>query len=347
MNFVIFALPRSRTAWLSRFLAYGDWQCGHDELRHCRSLADVASWFAQPNTGTVETAAAPFWRLVPEGVRVATIRRPIEDVAASLARTGVEVDARVCRHLLYLNRKLDQIERRVNCVRWSYDALADPEYCAGLFTYCTGLTLDPGWYDYMAPANIQASVPHMVRYARAHGPQIEKLRQIAKHEMLRRLPRRVGLVGEIPGVTFQQETLAQAFNDPDGQRLMSDECVLLGEAPEAYRQMNIPLLARIEAIGNLHIMTARSNGRMFGYSVMACGEAFHSLTDTEADQVSFYADPSWPGLGRKLQQAAIEDLRAKGITRVLMFQPDETRVGAVYRRLGAKQTGQRFVLELQ
>ncbi len=27
--FVVFGLPRSRTAWLSRFLTYGDWVCGH------------------------------------------------------------------------------------------------------------------------------------------------------------------------------------------------------------------------------------------------------------------------------------------------------------------------------
>lgn len=342
--FVVFALPRSRTTWLSVFLAYGEWQCGHDELRHLRSLADVASWFAQPHTGTVETAAAPFWRLLPPDVRVVTVRRPIDQVLDSLARVVAVDRVATLQQLQRLDRKLDQIEWRLNARRWAYDELVSESACAELFTYCTDLPHDPAWYQYMAPANVQSSVPHMMRYGRAYGPQIEKLRRIAKHEMLRKLRRPVE---PIPGVTFQQESLAEAFNDPDGQRLMAEECVLLGEAPTAWRQMNIPLLQRIEDIGNLHIFTARSNGRMFGYSVIACGEAFHSRTDTEADQVSFYADPTWPGLGRMLQRAAIDDLRAKGITRVLMFQPDESRVGLVYRRLGARQTGQRFVLELQ
>ena len=50
--------------------------------------------------------------------------------------------------------------------------------------------------------------------------------------------------------------------------------------------------------------------------------------------------------GRKLQHAACQDLRRRGVNRVLMFQPDSTRVGLLYRRLGAKETGQRYVLEL-
>ena len=345
MSFVIFALPRSRTAWLSRFLTYADWQCGHDELRHCRSLADVTSWFAQPCTGTVETGAAPFWRLLPPDVRVATIRRPVDQVAESLRRAGgLALDqATIMRHLQQLDRKLDQVEARCGAIRVDYDELADERACSLLFNYCTGLPHDSAWWEYMAPANVQVSVPHRLRYARAYAPQIEKLRRIARHEMLRRLRQPAE---PIPGVTFQQESLHQAFTDPDGRRLMSDECVAMGEDPGAWRQMNIPLLQRIEDMGNLHIFTARSNGRMFGYLVTACGEAFHALDELEADQVSFYADPAWPGLGRMLQRAAIDDLQSRGVKRVLMFQPDETRVGLVYRRLGAKQTGQRYVLEL-
>ena len=78
--FVVLALPRCCTAWLAQWLSYGPWQCGHDEIRHCRSLDDVKLWLAQPFTGTVETAAAPFWRMLPEGVRVVTVCRHVPDV---------------------------------------------------------------------------------------------------------------------------------------------------------------------------------------------------------------------------------------------------------------------------
>jgi hypothetical protein len=342
--FVVFAMPRSRSAWLSRYLSYGAWHVGHDELRYCRSLADVDSWLAQPCIGTVETTAAPFWRLLKPGTRVVTVHRPIEQVMASLWRGGLAFDGGVMRAVLeHAEAKLRQIAARLpDVVSVTFDELAYETTCQRVFEHCLGLPHDRAWWQHWQGINIQVSLGQTMRYYTAHAAQIEKLRRLAKHEVLRRFRRPV----ELNGVVFQQEPLAQAFSDPDGMRLMAEECVLLGEEPEAWRHMNIPLLERIEAKGNLHIYTARSNGRMFGYLVSAIGEAFHARDQSEADQVSFYADPTWPGLGRKLQHAAIEDLRAKGVDRVLMFQPDETRVGLVYRRLGARQTGQRFVLEL-
>lgn len=343
--FVIFALPRCRTVWLSRFLTYAGWQCGHDELLHCRSLQDARAWLSLPCTGTIETSAAPFWRLLPDDVTVAVIRRPLGEVMASLRRGGLEFDdAVMLRHLRMLDRKLDQIaHRRPNVLATTFAELGTEAGCRRLFEHCLPYSHDNNWWKLLSPLNMQISVLHVRHYVLAHAQQLEKLRRLARYEMLRAFRRPL----ELDGVTFQQEPLARAFTDPDGQRLMAEECVSMGEEPEAWRGMNIPLFERLEAMGSLHIFTARSNGRMFGYVVTALGEAFHARGQLEADQVSFFADPSWPGLGRKLQHAAIEDLRARGAARVLMFQPDETRVGLVYRRLGARQTGQRFVLELQ
>lgn len=335
-------MPRCRTKWLSVFLQYGDWQVGHDELRHARSLDDVTSWLAQPCTGTVETSAAPFWRLLPAGVRVVTVRRPVPDVVASIARAGIVFDAAVMTRVIeHHERKLDQIEARLpDVVAVRFEDLAVEATCARVFEHCIGLPHDPAWWRAVSAVNIQASIPLMLRYLAAHAPQVEKMRRLARHETLRRFRRPV----ELNGVTFQQEPLGVALRDAG--LLMSDECVMLGEFPEAWRGMNVPLLERLDANGVLYVYTARSNGKMFGCLVSAIGESFYARDQLEAEQVWFFADPSWPGLGRKLQHAACDDLRARGVTRVLMFQPDETRVGLVYRRLGARQTGQRWVKEL-
>jgi hypothetical protein len=342
--FVVFALPRCRTAWLSRFLAYGGWQCGHDELRHCRSLEDVRSWLALPNTGTVETGAAPFWRMLPENVTAAVIRRPLDEVMASLWRGGLTFDAvKMARHLGAQDAKLRQLaHRRPGVLCTTFAELGTEEGCARLFEHCLPYRHDSSWWQALAPVNMQVSIPHMRNYFLAHQPQVDKLRRIAKHEMLRAFRRPV----EMEGIVFQQETLAQIMPDLDGPA--GEECALLGEAPEAWPElMNIPLLRRLVAGGGLHIMTARSNGRLFGYLVSALGEAFHAHGQIEAEQAWFFADPTWPGLGRKLQHASIEDLRAKGVTRVMMLNLDGSRVGSLYRRLGAKETGQRYVLELR
>jgi hypothetical protein len=341
--FVILALPRCRTAWLARFLAYGGWQCGHDELRHCRSLDDVRSWLAQPFTGTVETAAAPFWRLIPEGVTAAIIRRPLDEVMASLWRGGLQFDpVTMAKHLGAIDAKLQQFaHRRPGVLCTTFAELGTEEGCARLFEHCLPYRHDSGWWQAMAPINMQVSLTMARNYYLAHAPQLERLRLIARHEMLRQFRRPIVL----EGITFQQETLAQVMPDLGGPA--GDECVALGEAPEVWPQlMNMPLLRRLEDGGGLHIMTARSNGRMFGYLVSALGEAFHAAGQIEAEQAWFFADPSWPGLGRKLQHASIEDLRTKGVNRVMMLNLDGSRVGSLYRRLGARETGQRFVLEL-
>jgi hypothetical protein len=325
-------------------LSYKDYQCGHDELRHCRSLEDVRSWLAQPYTGTVETGAAPFWRLLPRDVTVAVIRRPIDEVMASLWRGGMTFDPVVmAKHLGAQDAKLRQLARRLpDVLCTTFADLGTEEGCARLFEHCLPYRHDSGWWRALDKLNLQVSIPHMVRYFQAHATQVEKLRRLAKHEMLRSFRRPV----ELDGVTFRQETLAQVL--PDMARPAGEECVALGEPPEVWPSlMNLPLLQRLEAGGGLHIFTARSNGRLFGYLVSALGDAFHAQGQVEAEQAWFFADPSWPGLGRKLQHASIQDLRERGITRVMMLNLDGSRAASLYRRLGAKQTGQRYVLELR
>ena len=171
--FVVLALPRSRTAWLARYLTYGDWQCGHEQLRYCRSFDDVRSWLAQPNTGTAETAAAPFWRLIPPETRIVTVRRPPAEVLASLAALGLTFDpADMATLLRRADAKLDQIEARwpgVLSVR--YADLATEAGCAAVFEHCLQLPHDPAWWAACAAVNVQINVPHLLRYFAAYAQQ--------------------------------------------------------------------------------------------------------------------------------------------------------------------------------
>ena len=48
--FVVLSLPRSRSYWLSRYLSYGGWHCGHEEIRHARTLSDVRGRVGKPLT---------------------------------------------------------------------------------------------------------------------------------------------------------------------------------------------------------------------------------------------------------------------------------------------------------
>jgi hypothetical protein len=134
----------------------------------------VKSWLAQPCTGTCETAAAPFWRLLPPETRIVTVRRSPAEVLASLSALGLTFDpAGMAALLRRADAKLDQIEARwpgVLSVR--YADLANEATCSEVFTHCLPYPHDPQWWAACAAVNVQISVPHMMRYFAAYAPQV-------------------------------------------------------------------------------------------------------------------------------------------------------------------------------
>ena len=87
MNYIIFALPRSRTTWLANFLTHGNQVCLHEPLASVNSLSEVNGYAH----GFADTSACLNWRRViaqwPEAKRV-VVERPLESVQASLKRKG-------------------------------------------------------------------------------------------------------------------------------------------------------------------------------------------------------------------------------------------------------------------
>ena len=55
--FIVFSLPRSRSAWVARFLSYGEKRCGHDVATECGSLAELTGRLHGEYAGTAETGA--------------------------------------------------------------------------------------------------------------------------------------------------------------------------------------------------------------------------------------------------------------------------------------------------
>ncbi len=321
--YVIFGLPRSRTFWLSRFLSYGAWHCGHDEIRHARSLEDIKSWLAQPCTGTVETAAAPFWRLLPEGVRVVTVRRPAAEVAESLDALNLGFDRATMRRALErMNRKLDQIEARAPSVRSvPYDSLAKEEGCAAVFEHCLPYKHDPRWHELMAPLNLQTDLRVTLRHWAAFRPQSEKLSAVAKHRIIADM---APSLSETAGLTIQQERFTDWYRD--AVPLFREHMAVTGQAIGDYEQKNIPVLQAIDDLGFMQITTARSNGRMFGYLMAVTSPSLDARNQLDAMHLPFFASAEFPGLGMKLQRASVDALRKRG-------------VGMLYMRAGVPACG--------
>jgi GNAT superfamily N-acetyltransferase len=322
--FVVFAPHGSRSHWLAGFLTHGGWTCGHDEIRHARSLDDVQSWLSMPNTGTVEPFAAPFWRLLQH-------YRP--DARIAVIRDG--------------SAKLDQIAARApGALALSADALATEDGCARLFEHCLPFKHDPAWWQFMAQLDPQPDQAAAARYYRAHQPQLAKLAKQAKHRITTLM--RPAADNYDDGLTFQVEPFRKAY--ADATDLFSEHLVQTEQSPDDYLRKNVPLLARLDDVGALQFLTARSNGRMFGYLMTVVAPSLDSPDVLEAQHTIFFASPVVRNLGMRLQRAALEFLRERGVGEVIMragHRGSGPRLGAFYRRLGAEEFGQLYRLELE
>jgi len=353
--FIIYALPRSRTAWLSRFLSYGGYQCAHEQSRHLRSMDDVRSWFSQDKTGVADTAAAPWWRTVQAmrpDIRTVVVRRPVADVVDSLLALDMEGvgnfdRTRLTQTIYRLDRKLDQIERRVpGALSVRFSDLTKEATCAAVFEHCLSLPHNHAWWSALAPLNMQASMPALMRYLMAHKPQLDKLVAVAKHRTLASISSQKSTPPD--GVTFQVESVDKFL--ADGDHLFREHSVQIGKAPDYYRRLNFPLWRALDQSGHMQIMTARSNGRMFGYLMTVIGPSMENPSVLSSQHLTFFGSSDFPGLGMKLQRASAAALAARGVGEVFMragVVGDGPRMGAVYRRQGAQEYGQMYKLELK
>lgn len=349
--FLVLSLPRSRSAWLSRFLTYGDAICGHEELRHWRTLEDVKTWFDQPCAGTAETAAAPWWRLLPHvapDARIVIVRRPVDEVVESLMRLpGLAFDrAELTRLMHKYDRKLDQIEARVdNVLSVKFADLVDEQTCATVFEHCLPYKHDHDHWAALAPINIQVNMQALMRYMQAYAPALDKMAATAKRKILADFALRKPV--EPGGITFQVEDFDTWIND--ARNLIEDHLIVVGEHPDNWKRKNLELMRCLDQVGAMQILTARCNGRMFGYLMTLIAPSLTSPDLTAATNTAFYASPQFPGLGAKIQREAISRLKERGIGEVF-FEAGKRgsgpRLSVLYERLGAQEHGTAYRLQL-
>lgn len=351
MSFIVYGLPRSRTYWVSKFLTYGGWECSHEQMRYVRGMEDVRSWLSQEWTGTCETLAARWWRVVQHcrpDLRVVVIRRPVEEVVESLMRVpGCGFDAvQLTQQMRKLDRALDLIEDNVPSLGVDYADLADEAACARIFEHCLPFEHDHDWWATMAPINAQANVPAQVRYMAAHKRQLDRTARVCRRQMYSLLHENRRPEVETPeGMVIQPEPFATFWRD--GKDLLAEHCVAVDQSADAFFGKNDALARSLESMGLFQVITARSNGRIFGYLMAVLAPSAVHPDRLVAEHAGFYASPDAPRLGLALQRASIEALRARGVSDIFWragVVGDGPRLGKLYRHLGAKPFGELYRL---
>jgi hypothetical protein len=188
--FVIHSLGRSRSAWLSQFLSYGGWACHHEQAVRMRSFDDVRALFSRRRTGTAETAAAPGWPLLKQlvpGIRAAVVRRPIDDVVASMMALDLrgfayDRDA-LHRNISYVARTLDRISAEPGVLTLDYSDLETEAGCGALFRHCLGAEMPRAWWVKKRSVNVQMDVPALIRYYHDNRAEVDGFKALCKSEM--------------------------------------------------------------------------------------------------------------------------------------------------------------------
>jgi hypothetical protein len=204
--FLILALPRSRTAWISKYLTYGDVHCGHEQLRYARSLGDIQSWLSIPMTGTCETAAMHHWRLaraICPSLRLVTVHRDPSEIARSLCALDTRGSAyfepreteRVAKRLA---QKLWQVAERTDATPIDYEALNSLDGLRLLWEAVMPYPFDEDWAIRLSSLNIQLSVPHLMKYFVANMPQLTALAMVAKSTTIAQMKARRASAQIIP-----------------------------------------------------------------------------------------------------------------------------------------------------
>lgn len=161
--FIIYALPRSRTAWLSCFLSYGPWRVAHELPTIAETISGVTRYFGQKYVGAVDTGAIvgadSIRKLVPD-IREAVVFRDYQDSAASLRRMGFSGD--IEQSLSAQELKLLDLACRADVLAIKFGDLDNEATCKGLFEYCLQMPFDREWWLRWRALNIQIDAKKLI-----------------------------------------------------------------------------------------------------------------------------------------------------------------------------------------
>lgn len=150
MNFFIFSLPRSGSAWLSVFLTHGPAFCYHEPLAESQTLSVL---FSRPGiVGAIDTLAYTQAVVLRQQYRCFVLKRDIAEIESSSARCGVtyrapqETFARATAGLTVID----------------YRYFRDIKYLAHIWWSVVGDDFDAARAQQLMEMNIQRDLPRII-----------------------------------------------------------------------------------------------------------------------------------------------------------------------------------------
>jgi hypothetical protein len=324
--FLVFSLPRSRSAWLSVFLAGEGAAVGHDIGIGCATPEDFTSRLASL-AGTCETGAAFAWPLIRQMIpdaRCAVVWRDPMEVAASLARLGFPGQE---SEMVQRAEQLADLTRGPGVRSFAWTDLGREDTARTLYRHCRRAEAPADLWRRLDPLNIQVDMRRRVAALTASRQQTAML----KAEVARRLARPGLAIGAEPwseGLWAEARALAEAhFEEVDG-----------GVEPRRPFALDETIMARLQAAGALRIVTARMDGRLVGYFTWNITLDPESRGLLIGQQGAWYVAPGHPRAAVMMFDASVELLKRCGVKCVFPHHRAQGRgagLGKFFRRRGA------------
>ncbi len=336
-KFVVLALPRSRTAWLARFLSYGGRRCGHDLAVDCSSVAEFRSKLATDYDGTVETGAIVAWRAIRanlSGARLIALKRPVEEVLESFARAGYASDV-LTAEMHQRAAMLNQFAAQPGVETVHFRDLSDAGACNRLFERCLDVPWNFHWWESLATRNIQIDIAERFAKIVRNRDRIEALKRDA--------------VACLPDLAIELEPFASIWPEVDALAADHFEEVDGGVEPKRPYKLDVALMQQLENINCLKIVTARVKGRLAGYCTWNITPDVESAGLLIAQQGAWFAAAEFDHLhlGIKMLKVAIAELKKLGVKNIFphhRLQGRGQRLGLLFQRLGAKEIQRTYSL---
>lgn len=330
--FFVFGLPRSRTFWLKNFLSYAGWTVHHDLPLSVNNLDEMRAVLSRPQTGSSETAlsrAEPMLRSWFPDARTVVVRRPVEEVRASMIRLGwipregyLEAEA----------ASLERISARPGVLTVDFEHLANQETCQQVFEHCLQMPFDYDWWK-------QFSVQRLVI------DPVERSALVAQ-----RSDALTALFRQIDGyVTVGIESLDSAYRDSAVAR--EEHRLEAGPFDGLPFDPDLDQFRVFEQMKQLVVVTARTPADgVIGYLVVLLVPSLESKGIWVGHQNVFFVRKQHRGkFGLFMHRFAREYLASRGVHGLILrsgVRASGPRLGQYYQRIGARSLGQMFYLPL-
>lgn len=190
--FIIYALGRSRTAWLSAFLTYQEWTCFHERALTLRKADDIRDFLSNPYVGTAETAAIqahPLIMYYRPDIRIVVVHREVEDAIAAMAtaydKCGIPYNLPKMKSIFYrAAREMQRLSDNSNVLNISYADLDQEGTCSKLFEYCLPFSFDREWWAKFNGRKIEADLTEIVLYHSRNRNAIENFKRVCRGELV-------------------------------------------------------------------------------------------------------------------------------------------------------------------